>query len=193
MAEPAKPVELGIDDVFDDSEPTEPTLDDFFESAGPPTRTSGEKAVMASRGAVSGIVETAPVVAGALAGAKLGLAAGGLGGPLAPVTVPVGGLLGTIAGGAAGYFAGQEIRKQLAVVKIPGTEENFTFENMESVPPDLRPYAVAGETFGASLPFIGAPYLLHAGGMRFSPHLVGRVFNRIIDSAVQYPKSFIAA
>src|SRR3990167_9084008 len=193
MAEPAKPVELGIDDVFDDSEPTEPTLDDFFESAGPPTRTSGEKAVMASRGAVSGIVETAPVVAGALAGAKLGLAAGGLGGPLAPVTVPVGGLLGTIAGGAAGYFAGQEIRKQLAVVKIPGTEENFTFESMESVPPDLRPYAVAGETFGASLPFIGAPYLLHAGGMRFSPHLVGRVFNRIIDSAVQYPKSFIAA
>ena len=173
--------------------PAPDSADDFFEDIKGPSRSAGEQALAAGQGAVGGLVETAPMVAGALAGGKLGAAAGALGGPFAPITVPVGGILGTLAGGAAGYFAGQEIRKQMAVVKIPGTGENFTFESMEAVPPDLRPYAVAGEVFGASLPFIGAPYLARAGGIKFSPHLVGRFFNRVIDTAVQYPKSFVAA
>jgi len=145
------------------------------------------------QGATSGVIQSAPVVAGAIGGAQLGAAIGAAGGPFAPATVPIGAGIGAIAGGWAGYKAGQTLNHMAAEVKIPWSDTFLTFENTESVPKNLRPYAVAGETFGASAAFAAAPYAAVANGFRFSENLAGRFFNRIIDTAASSPLSFMAA
>lgn len=142
-----------------------------------------------AKGANTGFVKNAPVVAGAYAGGMSGAALGAMTGPAAPFAVPALGLLGTIAGGAAGYMAGEELNQYAAKVTLP-TGETLTFEDMESVPKNLRPYAVAGETFGGSIPYAAAPYMLARDGIRFAPNLAGRFFNNIIESAGKHPGTF---
>lgn len=172
------------------SEPA--SLSDFATEAAP-APTVGERAAAAGQGAVAGVAQAAPVVAGAFMGAKLGAAGGAFGGPLAPFTVPAGAVAGGLVGAGAGLLAGGFLQQGLAGVQIPGTDETLTFESMESVPPSLRPYAVAGETFGASLPFMAVPYMAVRDGIRFTPNLAGRFFNRIIEGAARAPATFAAA
>lgn len=139
------------------------------------------------QGAVEGVTHGATVAGGMYAGGVAGAAAGTA---VAPgVGTTVGAVGGAIIGGFGGSWAGDIIQRGLAKIELPsGTP--LTFPNMESVPLNLRKYAVAGETFGSTLPFIGLPYTWAKTGFRFADNLVGRFFNRVIEGAAEHPISF---
>ena len=150
-----------------------PPENDFSKFApaqvAPQTTEPPDKVGAAAKGALGGLIEMGPTVAGAVAGGSIGM----MGGPAAWLTVPA----GVVAGGAAGLLAGQEIREH-------------TTGSVEEMPPQDRPYGVAGETFGGSLPFIAAPLGLAASGFRFGASKVGQFFNRILDTAKNHPWIF---
>ena len=95
--------------------------------------------------------------------------------PYSAFTVPA----GTVIGGLAGYFAGEQANKISDIPKI------------EDLPPGLRPAGYAGEFFGAGVPISGLPNIAARAGFRFSPTLVGRYFNRIIEQAKARPGRFL--
>ena len=167
-------------------------LDDLTDEVQSAPSTVGDKAIAVGQGVVAGVAQTAPVVAGGFAGAKIGATIGAFVPPQA-VTIPAFTAIGLATGIGAGFFAGRELQSGLATVQIPGTDETLTFESMESVPKELRPFAVAGETFGGSLAPMRVPFKLARDGIKFADNLVGRFFNRIIDGAARAPKSFLAA
>jgi len=144
-----------------------------------------EKVGAVGQGATGAFVETAPVLGGMAAGAALG----GLGGPAAPVTVP----LGAAGGAIAGYFAGKKGREMLSDVPLPISGAPMTFKDVESLPPELRPYGVAGEVLGASVPIAAAPMAAASVGARLPASKVGNYINRIIDMAGRNPGTFAAS
>ena len=170
--------------------PATTSLSDLTEEVQPAAPTTRERVRAVGKGITGGLVQGIPAVAGAVAGGQIGAAVGAFGGPFAPVTVPLGIVIGGITGLVAGGMAGAEAQRLIAQVEIPGTGETLTFESMEAVPPDLRPYAVVGETFGASLGFTGAPLQAARTGFRFSEDLVGRTFNSFINTAARNPATF---
>lgn len=144
--------------------------DDSFDEF-PMTEPSAEEKVGAfGRQATGAAVQGAAILTGMGAGAAIGT----LGGPAAPVTVP----LGAAVGAGAGYLFGEGAKDILGVPKI------------ESLPEEVRPYAVAGETVGASLPFAGAPLVAARAGSRLPPSMVGNFINRIVDMAARSPGAF---
>lgn len=165
-------------------------LSEFAEEVQPAQPTVTERLSTAAQGATGEFMENAPIVSGAIAGGKIGAAVGALGGPFAPVTVPLGAALGALGGGVAGYYFGKELREQVATVESPITGEPLIFNSIEEVPLNLRPYAVAGETFGGSAAFATAPYAIVRNGIVFAPNLAGRIINRITGSAAAYPLQF---
>lgn len=171
--------DTGISQLFQERQVREPGLE--------------EKAAAVGKGITTGLVEAGPLVAGAYMGGKIGAAAGALGGPAAPFTVPAGAVIGAGIGGYIGHGAGQEATRALARVEVPWLGETLTFENMEAVPKELRPYAVAGETLGMTAAFATAPYLLVREGFRFAPNLAGRILNSMIEGAAQAPGRFAVA
>ena len=148
-----------------------------------------DAAITVNQGATAGLVKGASVGAGAAAGAASGAAIGAMGGPAAPVTVPLGAFIGFVSGAKAGDMAGGVIVDNLAKVVLPNGRV-LTFKNAESVPYNLRPYYVAGETFGGAVPFAAAPYALSRAGVRFSDNLAGRFLNGVIHSAERAPVKF---
>lgn len=152
-----------------------------------------EAGTAVGQGMTAGAVKGATTGTTAAAGAASGAAIGALTGPLAPVAVPVLGVVGFGVGAWAGNRAGEAIQENLAKVPLyPGSEQTLTFKNMESVPYNLRPYAAAGETFGGSVPFAAAPYVLSRAGIRFADDLAGRFLNGVIHSAERAPVKFAA-
>lgn len=147
-----------------------------------------EAALATGQGVAAGAVKGPLSAATAGAGAASGVAIGAMTGPLAPVAVPVLGVAGLVAGALAGNRAGEVIQENLAKVSVNGTP--LTFKNIESVPYNLRPYAVAGESFGASVMISGAPYVFSRAGVRFADNLAGRFLNGVIHSAEQAPVKF---
>ena len=119
--------------------------------------------------AVGGAMEMAPAVAGAFGGAALG----GMTGPLAPWAIP----LGFVGGGVVGYLAGHAGREA-------------TLGTVDDLAPELRPYGVAGETFGGTIPWIGGPIALGKAGwsaLAGTGTWIGRFIQRTIESAGQAP------
>ncbi len=135
--------------------------------------TVSEKIGAFGRQATGGLLETG----GALAGMTMGAAIGGAGGPFAPVTVPLGAGVGFVAGMVSG-------RGAKSLLGIPDIEE---------LPPDQRPFGVAGEVVGSGTPFMAAPVAAARVGARLPPSRVGNFINRIIDTAARAPGTFTAA
>ncbi len=119
-------------------------------------------------GAAGGFLETVGVVPGAVGGAALGGAVGG----------PPGAAIGGLAGGAYGWWAGNKAK------------EGFGLRSPDEMSPELRPYAFGGESFGGSMGALGVPYGAVATGFRFGTSEVGKLFNRIIESAKRAPVRF---
>lgn len=159
---------------------------DEFEVAGPELNPSGSflKGATVGQAIVGGITETAPILGGMAAGAGIGT----LGGPFAPVTVP----LGAAIGGFAGWMAGKGLRKAGSKITNPLSGLPLTFENVEDLPSDLRPFGVAGEFIGAGATITGATMALANVGARLAPSLAGNLFNRILDTAAARPATFAA-
>lgn len=147
-----------------------------FERVGAST---AEKVETVGQSVTGGFVEAAPMVAGAVAGGKIGA----LGGPFAPITVP----LGVAGGGLAGYVAGKEGRSILAETENPLSGRPVTNQGPESLDPELRPFAFAGEVIGESIPFAGLPFYAAQSGFRAGADGIGRFVNRIVDSAARAP------
>jgi len=170
----ANPAQTG--DGFDEfpivSASPEAKTDDFGEfPIVEPTAT--EKLATFSRSATGGAVETGLTVGGMVMGAQIGA----LGGPAAPVTVP----LGAAIGAGAGFMAGREAKRQMGT---PETEE---------LDPALRPFSVAGEVVGTSVPIAGVPLAAARAGARLPPSVVGNFLNKIVDYSARAPIAFSAA
>mgnify|MGYP000964751722 FL=1 len=137
-----------------------------FGRAGQVKPMEAVKAV--GEGIAGGFLETVGVVPGAVGGAALGGAVAG----------PPGAVVGGVAGGAYGWWAGNKAK------------EGFGLRSPEEMSPELRPYTFGGESFGGSMGALGVPYGAVATGFRFGTSEVGKLFNRIIESAKRAPVRF---
>jgi len=137
-----------------------------------------------TQGAVGGLVEGTGMVGGAIAGAKAGAR-------IFPARPVIAGGIGAVVGGVMGSELGHTIRGQLAKVTRDGVP--ITTPEISDIPPDLRPYAIAGESFAGSLPFMAAPMLAPVGYQIRSTGMVGNWINRVIRTAKASPKAFALA
>lgn len=154
------------------------------------------------QGIYGGLAKGAPVVAGAVAGGTTGAAVGAMTGPAAPIAVPLGAGIGALVGGGAGMLAAPAIQEGVSKIPLPSGKP-LTFQKIEDVPEGLRPFAVAGETIGSSIPFIVLPFAGAAAGTRFAQGgdagvgkvggFVGGFLNKVIESAGRAPRSFLLA
>lgn len=159
-----------------------------------------QRGIALGQGAVGGLAEASPMVVGGVLGARVGFGIS----PPHPLAKGAFGTAGMLIGGAAGAWPGREIRKRLSGVMID--EVPLTYERLSQVPYELRPYFVAGEAFGGSLPFAAAPFYgvargtVFAQGQRifnnntanFVANLPALVMNSIINKAGYAPKAFLA-
>ena len=157
--------------ITGDSTAGDPVTPDPYEAAGfgRAGQVKPMEAVKAvGEGLAGGFLETVGVVPGAVGGAALGGAVAG----------PPGAVVGGVAGGAYGWWAGTKAK------------EGFGLRSPEEMSPELRPYAFGGESFGGSAGALGMPYGAVATGFRFGTSEVGKLFNRIIESAKRAPVRF---
>jgi hypothetical protein len=146
------------------------------------------------QGATAGAVKGATTASGAILGAESGAAVGAMTGPFAPAAVPVLATAGGLGGAIIGYKIGEGVQQDaLAHIPLPGSNKMLAFENVNAAPHNIRPYLVAGESFGSTAPFIVAPYVMSASGIRFSNTLAGNALNSVIRSAESSPKQFLLA
>jgi hypothetical protein len=131
--------------------------------------SAGENLQALGRGAIGGAYEGAGAAAGMAAGAAMGAPAG-----------PVGVAAGAALGGTAGMIAGRGMRRA-------------TVGEVADMPPAVRPFGVAGETFGAGVPFAAAPVALGRMAGRLPQSTVGTFVNRVLDTAAQRPFAFLGA
>ena len=157
--------------VTGDSAAGDPVTPDPYEAAGfgRAGQVKPMEAVKAvGEGVAGGFLETVGVVPGVVVGATLGGAVAG----------PPGAVVGGLAGGAYGWWAGNKAK------------QGFGLRSPEEMSPELRPYAFGGESFGGSMGALGVPYGAVATGFRFGTSEVGKLFNRIIESAKRTPVRF---
>lgn len=157
--------------VTGDSAAGDPVTPDPYEAAGfgRAGQVKPMEAVKAvGEGAAGGFLETVGVVPGVVGGAAMGGAVAG----------PPGAVVGGLAGGAYGWWAGNKAK------------QGFGLRSPEEMSPELRPYAFGGESFGGSVGALGVPYGAVATGFRFGTSEVGKLFNRIIESAKRAPVRF---
>src|SRR5574343_1507290 len=150
---------------------------DPYEAAGfsRPGQVKPMEAVKAvGEGAAGGFLETVGAVPGVVGGTAIGTAVAPFFGPFAPAAPVVGG----IGGGVYGWWAGNKAK------------QGFGLRSPEEMSPELRPYAFGGESFGGSMGALGVPYGAVATGFRFGTSEVGKLFNRIIESAKRAPVRF---
>src|SRR6185503_4944404 len=129
----------------------------------------GDKFGALVKGAGGGAVEHAYGVAGAITGGQIGTAV------TPPPFTPIGTAAGAAIGYGAGLYAGRGVRKPI-------------FGEVEDMPPNLRPYGVGGETFGASAVYGALPFMGYAAGTRLAPSApAGQYLNRLIEWAGERP------
>ena len=144
--------------------------------------TAMQKIDVAAQGANVGIIRTGSTMAGAIAGTKAGTMIAPFLGPAAPAA-PV---IGMIAGGTIGYFGGEEAIDVLAPTGI-------TYNSLDDVPEEMRPYAVGGEAFGGAMTPGGAIQTAARMGTTLDDMTkTGWLLNRFISSAKEAPKQFAA-
>lgn len=153
---------------WDDAPPVEPTVT--------------QKAEAFSGSVVGGVAETAPAIALGTMGFKAGLAIAPAAGPFAPIVPPAMAALGF----GVGHYGGKDLRSLLA-------RGGMATESVESVDPKLRPYAVGGEVVGAGATMMTGTGLAAVSGARAPASKVGNWINRVLDTAVKHPKSFVSA
>lgn len=149
-----------------------------------PDATLGDKALAAGQGAARGFADALPMVGGTV-GAILGAGAGAPTGPGAVATGAAGMALGAGAGTAA----------------KGALYDFFDIPTVEEMPENLRPYGYGGQTVGGALPFAAVPVSAIQSGFRtvgrslnlpFGINTPGRMFDRIIETAIRRPKAFAA-
>jgi len=163
--------------VTGDSAAGDPVTPDPYEAAGfgRAGQVKPKDAIKAlGEGAAGGFLETVGVVPGVVGGAAIGTAVAPFFGPFAPAAPVVGG----IGGGVYGWWAGNKAK------------EGFGLRSPDEMSPELRPYAFGGESFGGSMGALGVPYGAVATGFRFGTSEVGKLFNRIIETAKRAPVRF---
>lgn len=149
--------------------------DDFFSQDAVMGTTAFEKASALGKGFGGAALETGGTVGGAILGAKAGIAGG-----------PWGVAAGTIVGGLAGYYAGSEAKDALEPLGVTAEVKN--------IPPELRPYFVAGESFGGAIAVTGAPFAMAKLGIYTAGKTIaGRWLNDVIHTAIKHPTTFIGA
>lgn len=126
-----------------------------------------DKAVAIGKGAVGGLQEMGGLVGGAITGARVGSIAG-----------PYGTASGAVIGGVSGLLLGTEAR-------------DMSVGRLEDLPPELRPYMVFGETTTGAMVPGGTAVWLGKNGVRMGNSIVGKFFNRILDTAERSPKAFL--
>jgi len=123
----------------------------------------------AGEGFLGGAVETIGVVPAMIGGATAGAAVG---------NVP-GAVIGGLGGGAYAMWAGAKAREGLGL-RTP-----------EQMRPEVRPWAVGGESLGGAVGAAGFPYAAAATGFRvLGESVAGKLLNRMIDSAKAMPVRF---
>lgn len=129
-----------------------------FWSADVPSEPTGQQALSAfGKGMAGGAIEATPALGGAIAG-------GIMGGPF-----------GAFAGGVAGAFIGHQARTIAA-------EQGIGIASPQDLPLEERPYAVAGETFGAGISMIGGTAALAKTGYQtLGTTAVGRYVNNVLN------------
>jgi len=142
-----------------------------------PSVTPGEAVSAFARRGTGAALQTGFTLAGAVMGGQIGA----LGGPFAPVTIPA----GVIVGGVAGFLFGDTLAE---LGEVPG----LTVNSLEDLPVEQRPYGAAGEVVGGSVPFMGAPIMAAAQGIRLPASMAGNQINKIITSAGRAPGAFVA-
>jgi len=140
-----------------------------------------------TQGLTGGLMEFAPVVPSIIAGAKGGAALGSLGGIFAPVTIPLGAAVGGIGSGYAASRAGKVLREQAAKIENPFSEGKLTTLKSEGAE------QLAGEVLGGSIASGAGLLGMAKTGLRFGNSRIGRFTNRIMDSAKNTPRTFLAA
>jgi hypothetical protein len=194
-----------------------PNSDDFFEPFDADGVTGKQKERAFEQGLNAGLSHGAPTAVGIGAGARIGAKAGSVRGPVGAL---FGGIGGAITGMVAGDMAGQGVQNQLSKVQMPdGTF--LTYESMNAVPLELRPFAKAGEVAGSSIPLGGlplyaaaygrqlsvpaltakmddlawwsSPYVITREGTKKAVNLLPRYINTVINSAGRHPISFLMA
>lgn len=111
---------------------------------------------------------------GFLGGAYMGFKGGALAGPW-----------GAVGGAALGGLSGWMFGKGLA--DIGG------YRSPEEMPQELRPYGVAGEVIGGSVPISAVPIAAARAGASLPPSMVGKWINRIIKTAGEHPGAVFSA
>lgn len=151
---------------------------------GPAKEAGGtaEGLKLAGKGVVAGAVQVGGPVAGAFAGGELGFMIGAPGGP-AVQTVTTG--LGALGGFLYGAYASDKATTEL--------ERRGLALRPENAPEGVRPLVVGGESLGASF-FMGSQvFAAGRSALRLPDSRFGNVVNRILDTARDQPKYFLAA
>lgn len=151
--------------------PAQDVVDQAWRSAPVVEPSLGEKAGAFAKSAVGGFVEAGSIAAGTLAGGSVGSLTG----------TPVGVAAFASVGAGAGLEAGKRGRRAL--------ETSGLAADPKDLPPELRPYAYAGEVIGASGPIAAVPVQLGLKGARSG---IGYV-DRLLEFAGRAPNSFLAA
>lgn len=123
----------------------------------------------------AGVAEGAGGLGGMLKGASLA-AKLPLPGAAKAVTTVVGGITGLFAGSAA-------VGTALELVGVPKPEQ---------LPEEQRPTAFTARSLGSALPFVAAPFVAASRGVVLADQGVGKLANRIIQTAKTQPKTFAA-
>ena len=86
----------------------------------------------------------------------------------------------------------REIPRQISGA-VFGDPDILGYENVESLPPSMRPLAFGGELMGGSLPFAFAPIGIAKSGVQITGKSVfSREIGKMLDFARRNPKSFLA-
>lgn len=139
-----------------------------------------DKAGAVAQGALGGVAEAGPLALSTGVGAAIGSGFG-----------PVGTVVGGGAGFAYGLYAGKKTREGVASITLPSGKP-ATYKSVEDAPKGLRPFFAGGETLGQTAPFaFAAPYA--ATRVTLPDTLIGKWTQKIFDSFIQRPGTFMAA
>ncbi len=165
---------FGVDDPGLAGGPAE-TQPPIFGADDPGLDPTASEAVSAfGRVGTGTVIKTGAIGAGMIMGAQIGA----LGGPAAPFTVP----LGAAVGAGAGFLFGERASEML---EGPGITADI-----KDLPENVRPFGVAGEVIGGSIPFAAGPLIAARAGARLPASKVGSFINKIIDQAAKTPGTF---
>ena len=145
--------------------------------------TPGEKATAVVQGAIGGVTEASPMVAGLITGATI----------MGPVPIPGARVVGGLIGAGIGLYAGKEAREGASEINFPGTDTPLTRPTTQDFPADQRPYAISGEVFGGGSSFTAGTVAVAKAGFKVAETFIGSYINRMLGAAKSTPGAFISA